>query len=87
LAAFTAASDWLDQFLGKRFYDFGKYEDAIVLEENIMHHSVLAPLLNVGLLTPEKVLEKTLEFAAENDIPLNSLEGFVRQILGWREFI
>jgi deoxyribodipyrimidine photolyase-related protein len=84
---FKEAADWLDQFLGKRFHDFGEYEDAIVQQESILNHSVLSPLLNVGLLTPKKVLDKTLEFAAENEIPFNSLEGFVRQILGWREFI
>jgi len=84
---FKEASEWLDQFLEKRFYNFGKYEDAIVQQENIVHHSVLSPLLNVGLLTPAQVLERAIEFAGQHDIPLNSLEGFVRQILGWREFI
>ncbi|MBN1789638.1 MAG: cryptochrome/photolyase family protein [Bacteroidales bacterium] len=84
---FKEAADWLDQFLSKRFHEFGKYEDAIVQQESILHHSVLSPLLNVGLLTPKIVLDRTLEFAAENEIPFNSLEGFVRQILGWREFI
>ena len=84
---FKEAEDWLDQFLGKRFYDFGQYEDAIVQQENILHHSLLSALLNVGLLTPKQILEKTLDFATENEIPLNSLEGFIRQILGWREFI
>ena len=43
--------------------------------------------MNVGLLTPEYVLEKANAFAEEHDIPVNSLEGFVRQILGWREFV
>jgi len=84
---FKEAADWLDQFLEKRFYDFGKYEDAIVQQENILHHSVLSVLLNVGLLTPVQVLERVFEFAGKNEIPLNSMEGFVRQILGWREFI
>lgn len=84
---YEEAADWLDQFLRKRLEGFGKYEDAIVQEENILHHSVFTPLLNVGLLTPKQVLEKTLEFATDNEIPFNSLEGFVRQILGWREFI
>jgi deoxyribodipyrimidine photolyase-related protein len=84
---FKEAADWLDQFLGKRFHDFGKYEDAIVQQESILHHSVLSPLLNVGLLTPSQVLERVFEFAGKNEIPLNTLEGFVRQLLGWREFI
>jgi deoxyribodipyrimidine photolyase-related protein len=84
---YEEAADWLDQFLEKRFYDFGKYEDAIVQQENILHHSLLSVLLNAGLLTPVQVLERVLGFAGKNEIPLNSLEGFVRQILGWREYI
>ncbi|MCF8363158.1 MAG: cryptochrome/photolyase family protein [Prolixibacteraceae bacterium] len=84
---FEEAKDWLDQFLKKRFYNFGKYEDAIVHDESILHHSVLSPLLNAGLLTPAEVLDNVFEFAGKNHIPHNSLEGFVRQIIGWREFI
>jgi len=73
--------------LATRFQSFGAYEDAIVTHENILHHSVLTPMLNVGLLTPQFVVDETIRFANENDIPLNSLEGFIRQIIGWREFI
>ncbi len=79
---------WLDQFLEQRLADFGIYEDAIVLEQSWLHHSVLTPMLNIGLITPRQVIDRTLEFAqASGDIPLNSLEGFLRQIIGWREFI
>jgi deoxyribodipyrimidine photolyase-related protein len=78
---------WLDNFLHTRFAKFGDYEDAIVSKEIILHHSVLTPMLNVGLLTPEFILEETLKHAKKSSIPLNSLEGFVRQIIGWREFI
>ncbi len=78
---------WLQQFLETRLAEFGTYEDAIVEQENILHHSVLTPMLNIGLLTPHLVVESTLEFAAKHSIPLNSLEGFIRQIIGWREFI
>ncbi|NND95556.1 MAG: cryptochrome/photolyase family protein, partial [Flavobacteriales bacterium] len=65
----------------------GDYEDAIVKDELILNHSVLTPMMNVGLLTPSYVLQEALDFASENDVPINSLEGFVRQIVGWREFI
>ncbi len=81
------ADDWLENFLSKRFTDFGKYEDAIVDEEHILHHSVLTPMLNTGLLTPEQVISRTLEVSEEYNIPINSLEGFIRQIIGWREFM
>lgn len=81
------ASQWLDEFLQYRFAEFGVYEDAMVQHEHYLHHSVLTPMLNIGLLQPQEVLQKTLDFAAAHTIPLNSLEGFVRQIVGWREFI
>lgn len=84
---FEESKIWLHQFLAIRFAEFGSYEDAIVAAEHILHHSVLSPMMNVGLLTPEFVLQETLAFAQQVAIPLNSLEGFVRQIMGWREFI
>ena len=80
-----AAEKWLDIFLKERMHDFGTYEDAMVINQSFLNHSVLSPLLNCGLLTPDVVLEKTLSL--KDQIPLNSLEGFVRQIIGWREFI
>jgi deoxyribodipyrimidine photolyase-related protein len=54
---------------------------------SMLYHSVLSPLLNVGLLDPRKVIDETLKYAKEYEVPLNSLEGFIRQIIGWREFI
>lgn len=80
------AKDWLEQFLTIRFYDFGAYEDAIVKEYSILNHSVLSPLINVGLIRPEEVIKRSLAFAEEENIPINSTEGFIRQIIGWREF-
>ena len=79
--------EWLNDFLDQRFHDFGVYEDAIVDSEHFLNHSVLTPMLNVGLLTPLQIIDSALEYVAQNDIPLNSLEGFIRQIIGWREFI
>jgi deoxyribodipyrimidine photolyase-related protein len=84
---FSSAASWFEDFLKVRFSEFGVYEDAMVQAENVLHHSVLSPLLNVGLLDPNEVITKAIQFAEQNDIPFNSLEGFVRQILGWREFI
>jgi len=78
---------WLEQFFINRFALFGKYEDAISIGHDFNFHSVLSPLINVGLLTPEEVINKALIYAKDNQVPLNSLEGFIRQILGWREFI
>ncbi len=78
---------WLNQFLQYRFTEFGAYEDALVTKAHILHHSVLTPMLNVGLLTPKQVIDATFAFAESNSVPINSLEGFIRQIIGWREFI
>ncbi|NND88222.1 MAG: cryptochrome/photolyase family protein [Flavobacteriaceae bacterium] len=84
---FKESESWLQQFLKNRFKEFGPYEDAIVEDNSFLHHSVLTPMLNVGLLTPRDILDECLRFSEENDIPINSTEGFVRQILGWREFM
>jgi deoxyribodipyrimidine photolyase-related protein len=81
------AKVWFEQFLERRFHLFGDYEDAILQEEWILHHSVLTPMLNTGLLSVDYVVSRSLEYANTNQVPINSLEGFVRQIIGWREFI
>lgn len=84
---FADSRRWLDDFLEFRLAGFGPYEDAMVAREHFLHHGVLTPMLNVGLLQPQFILHQAIEYAAKNDIPLNSIEGFVRQVLGWREFI
>ncbi len=84
---FEESKDWMNAFFKTRFSEFGDYEDAILTDENFLHHSVLTPMLNAGLLTPKYIVDETLQFALKNNIPLNSLEGFIRQIIGWREFI
>lgn len=84
---FKEAEQWLDDFLENRFSHFGVYEDAIVKNENILFHSQLSPLLNTGLLTPDVVIQKALEAAEEYKIRINALEGFIRQLIGWREYI
>ena len=84
---FKTSKLWFQQFLEQRFLEFGTYEDAIVAENSILNHSVLTPMLNTGLITPAYVIEQSIAFAETNNIPINSLEGFVRQIIGWREFI
>jgi deoxyribodipyrimidine photolyase-related protein len=78
---------WLDDFLQHRFAQFGIYEDAIVAQQSFLHHSVLTPLLNIGLINPQEIIDRALQAANRYQVPINSLEGFVRQITGWREFI
>ena len=64
-----------------------EYEDAIVKGENWLWHGVLTPMLNIGLLTPDQVVKAALKHGDRHQVPLNSLEGFLRQIIGWREFM
>ena len=75
----------LDEFLKDRIKLFGDYEDAVSEKSNTMFHSVLSPSINLGLITPEEIILKLNKI--QNKIPINSFEGFVRQIIGWREFI
>ncbi|WP_414838121.1 cryptochrome/photolyase family protein [Candidatus Nanosalina sp. VS9-1] len=77
----------LEDFLENRLEKFGDYQDAIDSDLKFGFHSLLSSSINIGLLTPEEVVEKTLEKHEEKDYPMNSLEGFLRQIIGWREFI
>jgi len=84
---FQLAKKWLDDFFITRFYEFGPYEDAVVKEKSILNHSVLSPLLNTGLINPKELIKRTINYHYENKIPINSTEGFIRQIIGWREFI
>ncbi|MEO5893383.1 MAG: cryptochrome/photolyase family protein [Ferruginibacter sp.] len=84
---FAGAEKWLDEFFKDRFQQFGIYEDAIVSNEHFLHHSVLTPMLNTGLLLPQQIVDKAMAAAVEYNVPLNSLEGFIRQITGWREFV
>lgn len=84
---FIDTEKWLEEFLQDRFEKFGIYEDAIVAKETVLYHSVLSPMLNVGLISPQQIIDQAIAFSNKNNIPLNSLEGFIRQIMGWREFI
>jgi len=83
---------WLQNFLEARLTDFGPFEDALSQRFDTLHHSLLSPILNLGLLTPAEVIEATLEQAQSraqqgNPVPISSLEGFLRQVIGWREFV
>jgi len=81
----AGALRWLDHFMEHRLPFFGPYEDAISSRSDVLFHSRLSPLLNCGLLTPREVVDRAL--ARQPAVPLQSLEGFVRQVMGWREFV
>ena len=87
VVTFEDAANWLNDFLKNRFEKFGVYEDAIVSKETVLYHSVLTPMLNIGLLQPLQIIEQALAAAKKYNTPMNSVEGFIRQVMGWREFI
>ncbi len=83
------AENILDDFLERYFENYGSFQDAINKDSTFMFHSLLSPYLNSGLLDPKKCIEKAEQkyYESNGKIPINSVEGFIRQILGWREFI
>jgi deoxyribodipyrimidine photolyase-related protein len=83
----SGARQWMNDFFAKRFRAFGPYEDAFSKNEPFLYHSVLTPFLNTGLVTPSECVSIAIKEMSEQEIPLNSAEGFIRQVIGWREFI
>ena len=83
----AAAQQQLSQFLFERLKNFGVYEDAMRQGENFLFHSCISPFLNIGLITPSDVIENIIKIYEKKQAPINSVEGYIRQVLGWREFI
>ena len=79
------AEKWLNFFIKNKLNLFGDYEDAVDKDNNILFHSALSPLINLGLLTPLQIIKEIKK--VEKKIKINSFEGYFRQIGGWREFI
>ena len=74
-------------FVDKILPTFGEHEDAMLESNWHLAHSLLSPYLNNGLLLPREVLDAAADAFAKGRVPINSAEGFIRQILGWREYI
>ena len=77
----------LDHFVSESLPGFGDYQDAMKTGEPFLHHAVLSPYLNIGLLTPREVCSAAERAWQRGEAPLNAVEGFIRQILGWREYV
>ncbi|MEO0537572.1 MAG: cryptochrome/photolyase family protein [Cyanobacteria bacterium P01_A01_bin.123] len=77
----------LNYFVSVRLPTFGPYQDAMVTGEDTMWHALLSPYLNLGLLQPLEVIGAVEDAYHQQDLPLNSVEGFIRQVLGWREYM
>ncbi|MEM0913576.1 MAG: cryptochrome/photolyase family protein [Planctomycetota bacterium] len=81
------ALKYLRDFIEHRLCDFGPYEDAMWTDAPFLYHSRLSQALNMHLLNPRECVENAIAAYEAGDAPLNSVEGFVRQLIGWREFI
>lgn len=83
------SANWLSAFCKGKIHDFGKYQDAIDGKaRNFLFHSCISPMLNIGLLTPKQVVDTVRDYykSHKSGVPIASYEGFIRQVLGWREY-
>lgn len=83
----SAALEALDDFLDHRLAAFGHWQDAMWTGETWLYHARLSSSLNLRLLTPREVVDAALQRFANDEVSLSSVEGFIRQIVGWREFV
>ena len=81
------AVEALQGFIEERLCRFGDFQDAMVEGQSFLWHACLSPALNIGLLSPQDLLHAVIEAHESGRAPLNAVEGFVRQVLGWREFM
>jgi len=81
------AQKWLNNFIKERLNKFGEYQDAITERPNkFLFHSGISAIQNIGLLNPLEVCEEVIKYGEKKKIEINNIEGFIRQIIGWREF-
>ena len=77
----------LDFFIEHHLVNFGDYQDALTNRDPFLYHAIISPMMNNGLLTPKEIVHKVLKRFKAGTVPLASVEGFVRQVMGWREFV
>ncbi len=77
----------LDAFVEKALPRFGDYQDAMLKDEDFLYHAVISPYINIGLLNPMEVCRRVEDAWRSGGVPLNAAEGFIRQIIGWREYV
>ncbi|RCK47223.1 cryptochrome/photolyase family protein [Thalassospira profundimaris] len=77
----------LDHFIDHRLACFGDYQDAMTVKSATVYHSLISPYINIGLLLPDEVCRAAERAYHDGKAPLNAVEGFIRQILGWREYV
>lgn len=81
------AEEAAEAFFKQRLADFGPYQDAMLAGEDQLYHSLLSTSINLGLLDPMALCRRAEALWREGRVPLNSVEGFIRQIIGWREYV
>ena len=81
--------EWLNNFLKNKLINFGKYQDAVTTDSDFVFHSVISPMMNIGLLLDKDVLDisNTFYLKHKDKIPIASYEGFIRQVIGWRQYV
>lgn len=77
----------LDHFIANALPRFGDYQDAMLNENEFLYHAILSPYLNIGLLNVTEICEAAANAYASGHAPINAAEGFIRQIIGWREYV
>lgn len=77
----------LDHFIAHRLPSFGDYQDAMTVKSATVYHALISPYINIGLLLPDEVCRAAEQAYYDGKSPLNAVEGFIRQILGWREYV
>jgi deoxyribodipyrimidine photolyase-related protein len=83
----SEAVKWLDDFLKNRFEMFADYTKTLDNNSVLLYNSGISAMLNTGLLTPVQVINEAIKYSSKNQIKLECLEGFVRRIIGWREYV
>ncbi|WP_395686775.1 cryptochrome/photolyase family protein [Aestuariivirga sp.] len=81
------ALEALDHFITACLPQFGDYQDAMKQGNGFLYHSIISPYLNIGLITAREVCARAEQAWKQGRAPLNAVEGFIRQILGWREYV
>ncbi|MBR9762505.1 MAG: cryptochrome/photolyase family protein [Rhodobacteraceae bacterium] len=83
----TQARRALSHFVATRLADFGPFQDAMLRDDAYLNHALISPALNLGLLDPREVCDAVQAAWEAGEVPLNSAEGFIRQVIGWREYV
>lgn len=82
-----SSEKWLNHFINKKLNLYGDYQDAIHNEDIFIYHSVISPMLNIGLLNPIDIINKAKKkYEKSKNVEINDYEGFVRQVIGWRTY-